>query len=154
MIIETVAVEVDMRVGCLDHMVGMAVEEAHIIAVKEIALIMRSRILVMMLPDGIQSARMEMKVGAISQVPRSKILLERRLFLVAGVPVEVEMAVVATLGVVVVVPLTVMAGVMGGTVVMLEVGVVVVVMLTPKEVLLGMVGQGVVVGELFAKSNI
>ena len=95
MIIEVVVVMV-IRVGHQDHIVGEDVGVDRITAPEEIIVAMRGRILVMISPDGIQVPRITMKVRAVSQVRKSKTLLERKPFLVAG---ELVQAVVEVVGV-------------------------------------------------------
>lgn len=114
MISEMVAVEVDTQVGCLGHMVDVAVVEAHTTAAEEITLTMRDMILVMMLPNGIQLPKMAMMVGVAA---------EAAVEVAVGVEVVVGVVVVATVGVVVLVQMTVMAGVVEA--VMLDDGAVV-----------------------------
>lgn len=94
MIIEVVVVEMVIRMGPQDHLVGEDVVVDRITAPEEIIVAMRGRILVMTSPDGIQVPRIKMKVGAVSQVPKSKTLLAGKPFLVAGELVEVVVEVV------------------------------------------------------------
>lgn len=97
MITEMVAVEMDIQVAYLDHMVAVAVVEEHI-TTEEIAPAMRGRILVMMLQHGVQIPKIGMMAWATFLVQRSKTHLEGKLSLVVGVLVEV--AVEAAVGVV------------------------------------------------------
>lgn len=97
MITEMVAVEMDIQVAYLDHMVAVAVVEEHI-TTEEIAPAMRGRILVMMLQRGVQIPKIGMMAWATFLVQRSKTHLEGKLSLVVGVLVEV--AVEAAIGVV------------------------------------------------------
>lgn len=110
MITEMEVAETDIQVGRLGHMVGVDVVEAHITAAEEIVPAMRGRILVMMLPNGIQLPRMEKMVGAVFQVLKFKTHLAGRLSQVVGVPVEVAVAVAAVV-VVVAVAVVVIVGV-------------------------------------------
>jgi hypothetical protein len=89
MIIEVVVVEMVIRMGPQDHLVGEDVVADRITAPEEIIVAMRGKILVMTSPDGIQVPRITMKVGAVSQVPKSKTLLAGKPFLVAGELVQV-----------------------------------------------------------------
>jgi hypothetical protein len=115
MITEMEVAEMDIQVGRLGHMVGVDVVEAHITAAEEIVPAMRGRILVMMLPNGIQLPRMVKMVGVVFQVLKFKTHLAGRLSQVVGVPVEVAVAVVVVVAVVVAVIVGVgMEGVVGG----------------------------------------
>lgn len=115
MITEMEVAETDIQVGRLGHMVGVDVVEAHITAAEEIVPAMRGRILVMMLPNGIQLPRMEKMVGAVFQVLKFKTHLAGRLSQVVGVPVEVAVAVAAVVAVAVAVIVGVgMEGAVGG----------------------------------------
>ncbi|ONH94509.1 hypothetical protein PRUPE_7G019900 [Prunus persica] len=96
MITEMVAVEMDIQVAYLDHMVAVAVVEEHI-TTEEIAPAMRGRILVMMLQHGVQIPKTGMMAWATFLVQRSKTHLEGKLSLVVGVLVGV--AVEAAIGV-------------------------------------------------------
>lgn len=89
MIIEVVVVEMVIRTDPQDHLVGEDVVVDRITAPEEIIVAMRGRILVMTSPDGIQVPRIKMKVGAVSQVPKSKTLLAGKPCLVAGELVQV-----------------------------------------------------------------
>lgn len=152
MIIEVVAVEMVTRVGCQGHMVGEDVVVARTTTVEVIVVAMRDMIRVMTIPDGIQLTRMVMKVGAVSQVLKSKTPLAGKLSQVAGEPVEVEVVVVvATVGVVelVVVRLVVGAtevvvapimGILGGVVALREVQHKVVGVLVEVEVEVAVAG--------------
>lgn len=90
-------VEMDIQVGRLGRMEAVDVAEGLIVVGEETAVvvIMIGQIQAMVHPNGVHPQRIMKRVGAVSLVPKFKILQAGKLFPVAGVLVGVALVVVA-----------------------------------------------------------